>query len=320
MTHSHRSRSHSIDSKNSLLVPVLVPVLALAVLSLLSACGGGSTPSPDYVETDQNRPDSITVDQLNAEQSGVDQPAMAVNGTIVIEERNGKTVFDAFFSHMVESASGSGPSQGVVNSEMCKMSAIRSDGTGNTAVELGAAHSEDGYTAVGAALTIESRVGQFEALIKQQVDDLTVYAPDARWQSDSLPEDAVLSFGADSIFDELDSLELLPLLPLVWLAPETGVMSNSAESLKWEPSLDEQAKIKLRLSAIDFSDSENPVVVSVTCDLIDDGLFSLPAEFQQALPDDKMGIVIYAVRERVKEVKVENTSLTIVQLSYPAPL
>jgi len=304
MTHSRRSRSQNKESQESL----LVPVLSMVLLYLLGACSGGSTPTLD------------TIDQLKPEQSGTGQATMTVNGTIVIEERNGKTVFDAFFSHTAESASGTGLMDEVTNSEMCTVSSIRYDGSANTAVKLGAAHDEGEYTAVGAALAIESRVGQFEALIKQQLDDLTVYAPDARWQSVPLPQDAVLSFDSNSILDELDSVELLPLLPLVWLAPETGVMSNPAESLKWEPSLDTHAKVKLRLSAIDFSDSQNPVVVTVSCELIDDGLFNLPVEFQRELPDDKMGIVIYAVRERVKEVKVENTSLTIVQLSYPAPL
>jgi len=88
----------------------------------------------------------------------------------------------------------------------------------------------------------------------------------------------------------------------------------------WEATSDEQVQIKLRLSAIDFSNSQNPSVVTVSCDLVDDGAFTLPVVFQRQIPDDDMGIAVYAVRERVQEVQVDNASLTIVQLSYPALL
>jgi len=97
-------------------------------------------------------------------------------------------------------------------------------------------------------------------------------------------------------------------------------MTNPATALRWEASVDNQSHIKLRLSAIDFTDSQNPVVVTVSCNLVDDGVFTLPTNFQQQLPDDDMGIVVYAVRERVRELSAENTSLTVVQLSYPAPM
>jgi len=73
------------------------------------------------------------------------------------------------------------------------------------------------------------------------------------------------------------------------------------------------------LSAVDFRNADNPVVVTVNCTLVDDGSFTLPTEFQQALPDNPMGIAVYALREQVQQVEGDNTRLTVVQLSYPAP-
>lgn len=315
MTHSQRTQLQDKRLRNSLAV--------LTLVLLLSACRGASDPTPKPSESAQNQPGTANVDQLATEpidQSGMAPGGMATTGTIVIEERNGKTVFDAFFSHNPVSTSAFGVIDRDISPDVCSASALHADGSQSAPVELGAANSEAAYKEVGAALIIESRVGQFEALIKQQAGDLTVYAPDARWQSATLPDDAVLSFETTSTFDDLGTVELPPLQPLVWLAPETGVMTNPASSLRWEASFDEQVQIRLRLSAIDFSNSQNPVVITVSCNLTDDGLFDLPVEFQRLLPDDEIGIVVYAVRERVQEVQIDNTSLTVVQLSYPAPL
>jgi len=315
MTHSQRTRSQGTPSRSNL------PILA--VVLLVSACRGASDPTPEPNDSAQNQLDNANVDQLTTEpvdSNAIEQSAMATTGTIVIEERNGKTVFDAFFSHNPVSTPDIDVSEQNIRSDVCSASLLHSDGSPGPPVELGAANSQAAYKEAGAALIIESRVGQFEALIKQQAGDLTVYAPDARWQSTSMPDDAVLSFETGSNFDELGSVEVPPLQPLVWLAPETGVMTNPASSLRWEASLDELVKIRLRLSAIDFSDSQHPVVVTVSCNLTDDGLFILPVEFQRLLHSDEMGIVVYAVRERVRQIQIDDTSLTIVQLSYPAPL
>jgi len=147
-----------------------------------------------------------------------------------------------------------------------------------------------------------------------------MHAPDDRWRSDALPEDAVLSFDSTSAFGNMDSVDVPPLTPLVWLSPDTGVMPSAAATLRWVPSLDDQDHINLRLSAIDFRDSQNPAVSSIDCTLVDDGEFTLSVEQQMHLPDDHMGIVVYAVRERVQQIDNGDTALTVVQLSYPAPV
>jgi len=298
---------------------------ALASLLAISACGDGTSPSAERdastsgVNATEIPTDYTTVDQQHLKPNSGVPGASAISGTVIIEERNGKSVFDAFFSQNAESALHAVQSDNDILADHCEASALRVAIDSSSPVDLGAASGEDDAGA-GNVLTIESRVGQFEALVKQQAGDLTVYAPEMRWKSAALPQDAVLSFEPSSVFDQLGLVDIPPLLPLVWLAPETGVLSNPAASLRWEASLDEQVQIKLRLSAIDFSDSLNPTVVTVSCSLADDGMFTLPTELQRQLPDDDMGIVVYAVRERVQEIKVENTSFKVVQLSYPAPM
>jgi len=294
-------------------------LLILAIVCVITACSGGTTPSQVDGDIALQQPDNVAVDQHNPDQNSIVQVADAMSGTIFIEERNGKTVFDATFSHISVPVITASSIDEVIGSDSCSASAVQSSASSNQVIELGAANGEADYANVGDAVTIESRVGQFEALIKQQHGILTVYAPNNRWQSVPLPDDAVLSFETGSVFEQLDLVEVQPLLPLVWLAPEAGVMSNSATSLKWEASLDEKVRIKVRFSSIDFKDSQNPIIVTVSCNLVDDGLFVLPAEFQQKLPDGDMGIVVYAVRERVQNIQANDSSLTVVQLSYPAP-
>lgn len=281
-------------------------LLVVSIASILSACGGGASDS--------------TANGVDTELVELSKTSMT--GTVVIEERNGKTVFDGWFTQTSASEALAGPVDSTISEDSCQVSSVRADGVQNAALELAAAQPADEHASVGQAVKIESRLGEFESLVRQQVGATTVYAPEERWKSVALPDDAVLSIDADedSGLGELGSLAIPPIMPLVWLVPESGVMTSAASSLQWEPSFNEEVKIKLRLSAIDFSDSEFPVVVSISCDLIDDGLYTLPAEFQQQLPDDVMGISVYAVREHVQHIENGDTSLNIVQLSYPSPL
>lgn len=281
-----------------------ISTLSIVLTSvLLSACGGGGSSSPVSSSND--------VDFNNA--------LMKMSGTIVVEERNGKTVFDGWF--MQGATSDITPVQSVSGNleDTCHSSLVNIDNI----LASSSSQSDNSWSnlqSIDGSAGIQSRAGQFESLVVQQIDDTTVYAPSERWQSDALPDDAVLSFESESVFGKMSNVDVPPLLPLVWLAPETGVMSNAATMLRWEPSLNDEVRINLKLSAIDFSDSENPVASSIDCSLVDDGQFTLSDALQQTLPDDHTGIVVYAVRERVQQIENEDTSLTVVQLSYPAPL
>jgi len=288
----HHRKSHARTSAPSAVLCSLV----------LCACGGGtSTPTSD-----------------NNDSTLVSAP-MQLSGTIVVEERNGKTVFDGWFVQGAASDMSPVLSAGKSADDDCEVKSVSIENVLASSSEQ-STNSWTNLQSIDGNAGIASRAGEFDSLIKQQVDSTTVYAPDERWQSDALPDDAVLSFGTESVFGEMSNVDVPPLLPLVWLAPTTGVMSNAAAVLKWEPSLKDDVRIKLKLSVIDFNDSQNPTVSSIDCNLIDDGQFTLPVDLQQTLPDDHTGIVVYAVRERVQRIQSEDTSLTVVQLSYPAPL
>jgi len=267
----------------------------------LSACGGGSTPTSN-----------------NSDQTAVDGP-MLTSGTIVVEERNGKTVFDGWFVQSLASELAPAMGAASVNEDRCQVDSVNIHNVGASAAEQDS-NAWNNLKNIDGAAGIDSRAGEFESLVKQSAGNTTVYAPSERWQSDALPDDSVLSFDADSFFGKLDNVDVPPLLPLVWSAPETGVMASAASTLRWEASGNEDVRINLKLSAIDFSSSENPTVTSIDCRLIDDGEFSLSADLQQALPDDHSGIVVYAVRERVQQIRNDDSMLTVVQLSYPAPV
>lgn len=294
---------------------VSVCALSLAITLALSACGGGS-PSPESTES------GGVVAELAPE-------AMVMTGTVVVEERGGKTVFDGWFAQtpVDEMELASAPKTITDDTCLFESHSPESDQLADhldaeleyiqSSPQLGAANE---LLSIGDSLRLESRVGEFDSLIKQVSGDTVVYAQEDRWQVDQIPDDTVLVFDNLTAFSNLDSVSIRPLMPLVWITPATGVMSNAASALQWEASFDEQVQISLRLSAIDFRDSENPVAVSVTCDVVDDGLFTLPAEFQQLLPNDESNIAVYAVRERVETFVGNATSLTVKQLSYPSPI
>ena len=282
------------------------PNCALAFTAIiLSACGGGPSSEPNTA---------------NEVDESVEMVGVPIKGTLVMEERDGKTVFDGWFSQSSVAELDNSPSSEVISEDFCEVETLAAH-----ADELvGAGPTTDQNSmqlqSIGESLKIESRAGEFDALVKQEVGDTTVYATEKRWHSGELPDDGVLSFDNGSGFSSLDSVHVPPLMPLVWLAPETGVLNNAASALRWEASFNESVQIKLRLSAVDFRNSENPSVVTVACNVIDDGLFTLPAEFQNQLPDDETGIVVYAMRERVQNIRNDDASLTVVQLSYPAPI
>ena len=299
---------------NQQIKPMPGLIVALSITGILSACGSGTGT------------DASSAAPTDADSTIVEMSDRGMTGTVVVEERNGKTVFDGWFSQTSAFEETAGPIDKTITEDVCHISSIAVDeaiatsALNESPVILGAAQSDTEYASVGQSLSIDSRLGVFESLVEQQAGETTVYAPEERWQSDEVPEDAFLSFPTDSIFGRLGSITIPTLMPLVWVSPEKGVLMDVSSSLRWEPSFNEEVKIKVRLSAVDFSDAENPAVVTVSCDLVDDGLHTLTAEFQQQIPKDNMGIAVYAVRERVQQISGDDSNLTVVQLSYPAPV
>lgn len=283
------------------LVNQLKKTTALSMSCLLMACGGGSS-------------DNLT--PANA----VDVDNASISGTVVLEERNGKTVLDGWFTQG-DLELGAAQAAQTIEIDSCVSSSVNTASVGDLVHENGSMTPawQTGLSAMGDEIKIDSRVGEFESLIEQTHGNTTVYAPENRWQSESQPDDAVLSFDSGSVFGNLNSVEVAPLIPLVWISPESGVLSAAATSLRWEASFNAETLIRLRLSAIDFSDSENPEVITIACQLVDDGLFTLPADFQEELPGEHSGITVYAVRERVQQIIGDESHLTVVQLSHPTP-
>lgn len=297
---------HSARPVSNFFLPAMTssaPLKATAAVGLsclLMACGGSTT------NTDAERPGDVN--------------NVALSGTVVLEERDGKTVFDGWFTQgNLELGAAQAPQ--IIESDSCVSSSVDASSVGTIVDENGAMMPawQAGLNGMGDKISIDSRVGEFETLFEQTHGDTTVYAPEYRWQSESQPDDAVLSFDESSVFGNLNSVEVAPLIPLVWISPESGVLSAAASSLRWEASFNNETLIRLRLSAIDFTDSQNPVVVTVACQLVDDGLFTLPADFQEQLPGEHSGITVYAVRERVQQIIGDDSQLTVVQLSHPTP-
>lgn len=292
----------SINQKNNKHAFVVGMACALSAC-ILSACGGGSG---------NGSARGITED--------ISAPATAgpVSGTVVLEERNGKTVLDAWFVRNESSDNAAHSNTATLADDHCTVESAQFQNMLAAATNASDT-SWDHLQPITGHASIDSRVGEYDSLIKQQTGEAIVYAPAERWNRADLPDDAVLSFDEASVYEQIGTVGITPLAPLVWLAPETGFMTSAGENLSWEASPDDAVKINLTLSAIDFEDAENPTLATIKCQLIDDGAFSLTGDMQQQLPDDHSGIVVYAVRERVQQLESDAASLTVVQLSYPSP-
>ncbi len=303
-------------------------LITLCGALVLSACGASDP------ESSQNKKQYLS--DLS--------PSMTLNGTVVVEERDGSTVFDGWLSQTDEPELGHAKADEVINEDSCKVERLSAEASEQIdqpsftlpsmgAAELPAQQDDEAFDSTFAhalddndhAARSDSRLSGFDALIKQQEADASQPIPHSAWRDEILSHGDTLtthkSFSQHGqLLSNLNAMNVVPLMPLVWLVPQTGVMPSAASSLRWEPSFNEKVKIKLRLSAIDFTDSQAPEVVNIACDVVDDGLFTLPAEFQQALPDDQSGIVVYAVRERVQQINSNDSNVTVVQLRYPQPV
>ncbi len=268
------------------------PLIVLGLASVLSACNGDTNPRPHA--------ELVSMDEPNV-------PALSMSGTLIVEEKNGEASIDGIYTQTSTYEQANPAANNAIEYDTCRLSTVKTNAKDKT--NLSWAEQTDEL--------IESRVQAFDALVKQETPEPNVYELSTPILAAALADETNVRIGSGSAFNDSKNFDITPLMPLVWLAPETGVMTNAASSLRWEASFSDDVKIKLRLSAMDFSDSENPQVVTVACDLVDDGLHTLSAQFQQELPNDGMGIVVYAVRERVQSVNQHSAKIKVVQLSYP---
>lgn len=270
-------------------------------IGLISSCGGGN-------KDGDNGSNDIKegIEPLAEEKT-------KTLGTVIIEERNGKTIFDGWFVGSTDDEYARNSDFNLSNVDQCTVNA--NGGSTSDAVS----NQWNDLKVVGDQVEINAREGRIETLVEQSSGDVVVYSTDERWRSEALPEDAVLANNSNTLFDAMSSVDVPALKQLVLLTPSLGYMSSAGSEVSWEASASADSRIKLKYSAIDFTNQNDPVVVSVDCVVLDDGSFVLDQEMQNEFSNTEPNVVLFAVRERAQQVLNETALLKVVQLSYSRP-
>lgn len=268
---------------------------AIALLATLGACGSGSSPEASDNGNNDSPPVVNTVDSV-------------VDGTIVVTERNGKTVLDGWFTQRDNSAAALPSLVEQQNLDQC----------GNSYRSSVPEFNDQPLITTGTAVSISSRSGTYATLQTHSLDGTVVYASNERWISTEFPGDATLTFSDGGRFSEVGNVDMPPLPTLVWLEPYSGFMDSAAQVLQWEPGNSTDTVVRLHISGHVGGENNIPTVVNVYCEVMDDGEFVLPEHSQLALADVDSALVVYPVRERVQRVSSDSASLTVVQQGYAA--
>ena len=255
----------------------------MVVLLSLSACGGGGGSTAPTSSNESAAPASTVQ-----------------TGTIVIEERAGKTVIDAWF------ASGRSENMGELARDLaddvCRVRVPSSQATSPNTLHTNA--------------TISVGIGEsMIPLVPNQSDSVTVYTTDERWSKAPVSNDSVIAFDSESAFHELSPVPMSELEPFKWVAPEIGILTNIDEQIRWEPAQSGNTRIEINLSTSDDKASSESAV-TVVCNLIDDGEFALSAETQQILGGGETTVLVRGLRVRKQFIESGEAVLNVVQISH----
>ena len=261
-----------------------------------------STSTPDT--TSENDPDIAA--EIASEMA---QEILPLRGTLIISESSGKRILDAWFSRSlyieIQRELLWSDSQNVC---------FKSDNNGD-APQLNLLSSRKFERAVD-SINITSRAGNYVTLLPQQLGDSVVYASDALWQDDGLPEDALLSLSVAQGDTPDQGIRLSPLSPIERLSPENGQLVQSDSAIRWQIVPESEALVLLQITALSKEESvdSSPALQSVQCQLDDDGSFDLPDAIRDAL-GNPLYISVAVSRYREQFVSGVDGDLHIVQRS-----
>lgn len=276
-----------------MLKPSLYPTRTCTlVLALgMSACGGGT----------ENAISEGNVDLPNAATDTSPAEELARSATVIIEERGGKTVFDAWYNAAPESYLTSLPTD--QSNDVCNVVEHKT--------EVPLPNTLHG----GPTITIASSSQTLASLAPQQIDAVTVYTTDERWSDIAVPNDAMLSFDNTSVFHDLSPVPLSALEPFEWIEPTTGALTSIDGILQWQPAASDNNRIELNLSTSNAL-SPNFTSIAVVCHLVDDGEFVLNSDTQQILGGGESRVLVRGLRLRHQTLESDGASLAVVQISH----
>lgn len=258
---------------------------ALGIATTAVGCGGGTS--------SQNT--TATVQEV------VEPPTSL---RVVFEARNGKTTIDAWFQSELQ------PDAVQPAADSCEL-------VTHTATTMQRAIDAD------TDIRVVSRDGDTARLVAHQTGGMASYQMEQRWLDDPVPDDAVLMFTAGSEFKVFDSTPLPTLQPLTWSEPVLTAPTTKSSTLTWESATASDTVIKLNLSAMPDNVSAQqsgvlaPVLTPVlSCTVIDDGEFTLSAEWQVLLGNGADQMLMRAKRVRAREFVQGEKRLSVLQVAH----
>ncbi len=257
---------------------------------MLAGCSGGSG--------------SAEIEQAASADIALVSSTRTLAATVIVEERSGKTVLDAWFSER-ETVQ---PNNAIA--------AISAFGDRCTAQAASSGRGSIPTTArVSTQVNIASRAETVATLERFESDSVSSYTTAVRWLDEPIPVDAILSFDQPEVLPNLGTIALPELAPLQWTAPNSGLLNSVQQSLQWVPSQTGDTRIHLNFSRVGESGSEYTAVV-VQCDVADDGEFALDKVTRQALGGAEAEVVFRAQRVRMRVLSSGDESATIIQISH----
>jgi len=221
--------------------------------------------------------------------------------TVIVEERSGKTMLDAWFEDGATAAFNTNSASQtldtcVVNPQPAR---LRAPVLVREATQI----------------NVVNRTGTIVSLIPNQVNASTVYSTDVRWLSSRVSDDASIEFESSSRFQSIGTVSLPTLSQLRWIAPADGKLNSANDNLQWEPSSNANTVVKINLSAAD-PDSLSGASTVVICYVADDGQFQLDAATKQRLDAVGGTVVMRAQRVRTQAYQAGDATLNVVQISH----
>lgn len=286
--------------------------LARALLGALCAialggCGGGGGGSTGVI-TDAADP-AVPVPSVPAEPLG---PAPDdVGGTVLLEERRGKTTIEAWFAPPAPATVPAAPDW-QRDGDRCTLLA----GDPLVPPAAGAAPAAPVTFEAGEALTLSSRGGEHARLGLQRLGDARTYATSARWLDAPLPDDLVLTIPGGTGFAASGSVPIAPVAAPALVAPPDAVLAAATDEVRWETSPADDDRLRLTLSVADVAGG-NVALAVVDCELEDDGAFTLPGELVERLPSAHGGIVLALARERTTRHVLDGRAVSVRSIAMP---
>ncbi|MEM9601609.1 MAG: hypothetical protein AAGA11_01990 [Pseudomonadota bacterium] len=162
----------------------------------------------------------------------------------------------------------------------------------------------------GDAIPIRSAGAELTRLVRGSLFGLTAYTPEPETAPGPMPADLSASIPGD-VFPAFANVALPTVETFSLTAPLGPVTPTSV--FTWVPGTTPDTYISLDVSSFDFI---NGTIVSVTCELTDDGAFTFPATTQAAMGADFESFgPASALRDRTTTLQQGNALLVLTTTS-----